>query len=132
MFILLVVDTYLVLGLAWLATLGPHILDYNALTFKFYVHGKFITLNREKSELLAPTQSHHISRINATRIISELFTMSLQLPYFAHDYALKSPNTGDPYFATHKDVMAIPQCLPLRSDKDILDTRCYFGMFPIM
>ena len=47
MFSLPIAGADLVLGVAWLATLGPHILDYNALTFKFYVHGKFITLNGE-------------------------------------------------------------------------------------
>jgi len=131
-FLLPVAGTDLVLGVAWLATLSPHILDYNALTFKFYDHGKFITLNGEKSKLPAPIQFHHITRITATNVVSKFFTMPLQLPYFSHDYALQSPAPEDPYLATFTDVIAIPRRLALRSDKDIMDTRCYFGMFPIM
>jgi hypothetical protein len=34
----------LILGTAWLATLGPHVADYSALTLKFFHKGKFITL----------------------------------------------------------------------------------------
>lgn len=34
----------LVLGTSWLATLGPHVSDYSALTIKFYYNGKFVTL----------------------------------------------------------------------------------------
>jgi len=49
--------------------------------------------------------------------------MPLQLPYFAHDYALKSPEAGDPYFATYKDVMTIPSHLPLRSDPYLCSLR---------
>lgn len=35
----------LVLGTAWLATLGPHVADYAGLCIKFYHEGKFITLH---------------------------------------------------------------------------------------
>ncbi|MCI14272.1 hypothetical protein A2U01_0035401, partial [Trifolium medium] len=32
-----------ILGSTWLATLGPHVADYAALTLKFFYQGKFIT-----------------------------------------------------------------------------------------
>nr|GEY55683.1 hypothetical protein [Tanacetum cinerariifolium] len=34
----------IILGAAWLATLGPHIVDYSSATIKFYFDDKFITL----------------------------------------------------------------------------------------
>ncbi|GAU44890.1 hypothetical protein TSUD_400530 [Trifolium subterraneum] len=50
-YLLPVAGADLILGLSWLATLGPHIADYAALTLKFYQNGKFITL-RELAILL--------------------------------------------------------------------------------
>ena len=39
-----VIGADLVLGAAWLATLGSHIANYETMTFKFCLKGKFITL----------------------------------------------------------------------------------------
>ena len=47
-YLLRVSSANLVLGDAWFAMLGPHGLDYNALTLKFYLDGNFITLNGDK------------------------------------------------------------------------------------
>ena len=65
----------LVLGAAWLATLGPHISDYSALSLKFYVDGKFITLHGDQAKLPRQAQFHHIRRMNTTHVIVEVFTL---------------------------------------------------------
>nr|KYP37665.1 Transposon Ty3-I Gag-Pol polyprotein [Cajanus cajan] len=61
----------LVLGASWLATLGPHISDYSALTLKFYLNGEFITLHGDNSKLPTPAQFHHIRRMSHTHAIAE-------------------------------------------------------------
>lgn len=50
-YLLPVTGADLVLGAPWLATLGPHIADYSALTLKFYLGDSFVLFLR------APTQS---------------------------------------------------------------------------
>ncbi|MCI01995.1 hypothetical protein A2U01_0023027, partial [Trifolium medium] len=65
----------LILGSSWLATLGPHVADYSALSLKFFVLGKFITLQGQKSMTPGSAQLHHIARLRHTQAISELFTM---------------------------------------------------------
>ena len=41
----------LVLGAAWLATIGPDLSDYSTLTLKFYLGNQFITLHGERPSL---------------------------------------------------------------------------------
>jgi len=53
----------LVLGAAWLATLGPHVSDYSALTLKFYLEGEFITLHGERPNLPMQATFHHLRRL---------------------------------------------------------------------
>lgn len=43
-YLLSVAGADLVLGTTWLATLGPHVADYAALSLKFFHEGKFVTL----------------------------------------------------------------------------------------
>jgi len=43
-YLLLVSGADVVLGAPWLATLGPHVSYYSALTLKFYLEDEFITL----------------------------------------------------------------------------------------
>lgn len=43
-YLLHVVGTDVILGSNWLATLGPHVADYATLSLKFFLVGKFITL----------------------------------------------------------------------------------------
>lgn len=43
-YLLPVVGADLILGAAWLATLGPHLADYEFPSLKFYQDGKFVTL----------------------------------------------------------------------------------------
>ena len=42
-YLLPVAGANLILGTKWLATLGPHVVDYADMTIKFIHHGKFVT-----------------------------------------------------------------------------------------
>jgi len=65
----------LVLGAAWLATLGPHIADYSTRTLKFYSDNKFVTLQGEHPQLPSHAEFHQLRRIHNTHAIEQLFTM---------------------------------------------------------
>jgi len=53
-YLLPISGAYLVLKPYWLATLGSHIIDYSALTLKFLMNEKFITLQGNKPKLPTP------------------------------------------------------------------------------
>ncbi|MCI17006.1 hypothetical protein A2U01_0038153, partial [Trifolium medium] len=55
-----------ILGSTWLATLGPHVADYAALTLKFFQNGQFITLQGERAVEASPAQLHHFRRLQNT------------------------------------------------------------------
>lgn len=44
-YVLPVTGSDIILGAAWLLTLGPHIVDYSTSTIKFYLGNEFITLH---------------------------------------------------------------------------------------
>ena len=106
----------LVLGVAWLATLGPHVSDYSALSLKFYLNGKFITLHGDKPRLPDQAQFNHIRRMHKTHAISEVFTMQLETPYCVDDEWLQIPDNVKPNLAlllhSYKDVFSVLQGLP--------------------
>lgn len=123
MFLLPVVGTDLVLGVAWLATLSPHILDYNALTFKFYVNGKYITLHGQKSKLPTPTQFNHIRRMNCTHLFQKILPCTYNCLIMLMIKACKIQRQIWLCYYTYKDVVAIPQCLPPRIGTYVMDTN---------
>jgi hypothetical protein len=53
-----------ILGSTWLATLGPHVADYAALTLKFFQHGQVITLHGETNLEPSPAQFHQLRRLH--------------------------------------------------------------------
>jgi hypothetical protein len=65
----------LILGTAWLATLGPHVADYLALTLKFFHKGKFITLQGDPNIGPDQAQLHQLRRMQNTRSIDEVFSV---------------------------------------------------------
>ena len=65
----------LVLGAAWLATIGLHLSDYSTLTLKFYLGNQFITLHGERPSLPQQAQFNHMRRMQHTHAIAELFTL---------------------------------------------------------
>nr|KYP33504.1 hypothetical protein KK1_045645 [Cajanus cajan] len=73
----------LVLGAAWLATLGPHISYYSNLTLKFYLGNQFVTLHGKQPTLPLQAQYNHMRRMNHTHAIVELFTLQFQQVVFS-------------------------------------------------
>jgi hypothetical protein len=53
-----------ILGSTWLATLGPHVADYAALTLKFFQQGRFITLQGETNFGPSLAQFHQLRRLH--------------------------------------------------------------------
>ncbi|KAI5443720.1 hypothetical protein KIW84_012394 [Lathyrus oleraceus] len=74
-YLLPVVGADLILGTAWLATLGPHVADYSALTLKLFHKGNFITLQGDTSMVPRQAQLHQLKRMQNTKSIDELFTV---------------------------------------------------------
>lgn len=70
----------MVLGASWLATLGPHIAYYSALTLKFYWGNAFVTLHGDKPTLPTSAQFHHIKRLCKANAIAEFYTHQAQKP----------------------------------------------------
>lgn len=73
--VLPVTGTDIVLGATWLATLGPHIVDYRAGSIKFYNQDHFVTLCGDKRAQAQEAEFNHLKRITATDSIAELFTV---------------------------------------------------------
>ncbi|GKF10021.1 ty3-gypsy retrotransposon protein, partial [Tanacetum coccineum] len=65
----------IILGVAWLSTLGSHISNYRTSNIKFYTGNQFITLVGDPSS--APTEAHfhHFRRLTATDAIAEAYTI---------------------------------------------------------
>lgn len=93
-FLLSISNADLVLGSTWLATLGPHIVDYDFLCLKFYYQDQFITLRGDKPTQPLPSHFHHLRRMNNTKSIDEFFALQV-LP---HD------NSQDPPIAFPLDM----------------------------
>nr|KYP63732.1 Transposon Ty3-G Gag-Pol polyprotein [Cajanus cajan] len=89
----------LVLGASWLATLGPHVSDYSALTLKFYLGSDFVTLKGEKATLPTQAQFHHIRRLCNTHAIAEFFSIQFQSLDVPQDVGLELPDHIHPDLA---------------------------------
>ncbi|KAJ1411038.1 Aspartic peptidase domain superfamily [Sesbania bispinosa] len=115
-YLLPVAGADLILGAAWLSTLGPHVADYSALQFKFMLNGKFITLQGDRPALPQNAQFHHIRRFHHTDAIAECFTVQLQTPDSVEDEFSEFPKDLDPELAmlvhTYRKVFNKPTGLP--------------------
>lgn len=65
--------------------------DYAALSLKFYVDGKFTTIQGEQSHTPAQAQLHHIRRLYQTKAIAEFFAIQLVQHNQPNDSLLKLP-----------------------------------------
>ncbi|WVZ06506.1 hypothetical protein V8G54_019852 [Vigna mungo] len=106
----------LVLGAAWLATLGPHISDYSTLTLKFYLSNQFVTLHGEQTTLPMQAQFHHLKQMTHTHAIAELFTLQFhQLHYPPEQQLQLHPDTDSELvllWNNYKVVFSVPSGLP--------------------
>lgn len=67
-----------IIGAAWLATLGAHIMDYRSLTLQFFCEGRFVTLCGEKENCPQYTTVHQLHRLSSVKSIAECYQMSIE------------------------------------------------------
>nr|XP_027186266.1 uncharacterized protein LOC101496407 [Cicer arietinum] len=112
----------IILGSTWLATLGPHVADYAALTLKFFRQGKFITLQGETNMEPSPAQLHQFRRLHYTDAIEECFAVQLIKKELPEDILSELPSAIDPEIAmllhTYADVFKVPSTLPPPREHD--------------
>ena len=111
-----------ILGSTWLATLGPHVADYAALTLKFFQNGHFITLQGEGTMEPSPAQFHHFRRLHNTDAIEECFAIQWLQNEVPGDTLLELPTDMDPEIAillhTYAQVFKVPSSLPPPREQD--------------
>jgi len=115
-FLLPVVGADIILGSSWLATLGPHVADYAALTLKFFNKGKFMALQGERGTPPKLAQFNHYRMMRNTDAIADSFTVQL-FQFHTEDDALKYlPQHIAPEIAlllhTYSSVFQTPTSLP--------------------
>jgi hypothetical protein len=111
-----------ILGSTWLATLGPHVADYAALTLKFFQNGQFITLQGEGNVEASPAQLHHFRRLQHKNAIEECFVIQWLKTDVPEDVLAELPTNIDPELAillhTYASVFRIPTLLPPQREQD--------------
>lgn len=115
-YLLLITGADLVLGAPWLATLGPHIADYNALFLKIYLGNQFVTLYGIKPKLPQPAQFHHIRRMHHTQAIIESYAVEFHTLFSLQQTMLVSQSALPPdlhsLLQQFQDVFQTPAALP--------------------
>ncbi|MCH79797.1 Ty3/gypsy retrotransposon protein, partial [Trifolium medium] len=115
-YLLPVAGADLILGSSWLATLGPHIADYAALTLQFYQNGQFIKLQGDRKNTPLQAQFHQLKRMHHTNAIDECFTIQMIPPIVPHDILSGLPVDMEPELAillhTYQKVFQTPSGLP--------------------
>ncbi|CAJ2652754.1 unnamed protein product [Trifolium pratense] len=115
-FLLPVAGADVILGASWLATLGPHVADYASLTLKFFINGKFVTLQGEATPRPAAAQFHHFKRLHYTDAIAECFTIQWLKSHTDEDIFRDLPTNIEPEIAillhTYKELFKTPNTLP--------------------
>ena len=75
-YLLRIAGAEITLGAAWLATLGPHIVDYRALSFQFYHENQFITLHGGRDSGPQPASMHQPYPLCTTKAIAECYQVT--------------------------------------------------------
>lgn len=63
-YLLPIVGANVILGAPWLASLGPHVADYATFMLKFYLDGKFVTLQCEVGNKPSVAQLNLFKRLH--------------------------------------------------------------------
>ncbi|MCH85650.1 enzymatic polyprotein, partial [Trifolium medium] len=115
-YLLPVAGADLILGTAWLATLGPHVADYSALTLKFFHKGQFITLQGDTNIVPGQAQFHQLKRMQNTKSIDEIFTVERVQPASEEDIWGEIPADMPPEIAmilyNYRNIFTSPNGLP--------------------
>lgn len=81
-YLLPVMGADVILGTSWLATLGPHIADYQNLSIQFVLENQLVTLQGEHTMKPHSTSVHQLHRLCSTKSIDCCYTLSItELPF---------------------------------------------------
>lgn len=115
-YLLPVAGADVILGAPWLASLGPHVADYATSMLKFYLDGKFVTLQGEIGNKPVMAQLHIFKRLNQMNAISELFTIQKIDPVVIEDNWDGRTVDLDPEMSTllhtYREIFQIPKGRP--------------------
>lgn len=113
-FLLPITGSELVLGVAWLATIGSHVADYSTATIKLYLNNRFVTLQGEHPVGPKLAQFNHLKRMKSTDAISELFTLHFQSVVDHSSLTLPADTPSDLALLLndYKQVFDVPRGLP--------------------
>lgn len=78
----------LILGSSWLATLGPHIVDYHNSYIQFVVDNQLITLQGDRNLKPHLTTVHQLNRLCSTNSIDACYTLSMSTNS-SHDHSVE-------------------------------------------
>ncbi|MCH84440.1 hypothetical protein A2U01_0005272, partial [Trifolium medium] len=101
---------------------GPHVADYGALTLKFFYNGAFVTLQGQHPVSPGPAQLHHLTRLQHTQAISEVFTLCCFSLAKEENYQLDIPTDMPSDLATlllqYSHIFEAPTSLPPKRNHD--------------
>lgn len=99
-----------------MASLGPHVGDYAEAKLKFYLNGKFITLQGDIDNKPERAQLHHLRRMHHTGSVAQMFTLQQVDTVTTEDHWSDFPKNVDPEMATLlytcREIFQVPQGLP--------------------
>ncbi|XP_042488048.1 uncharacterized protein LOC122068247 [Macadamia integrifolia] len=115
-FILPLFGADMVLGVQWLAQLGPMLFDYSKMTLEFHDEGRRVTLVGDASQGPMELQYHNVRRVLNTGAVAALYQLELQ--------AMEQDRDGDSnmeiksLLRTYERVFAKPPGLPPSRPQD--------------
>lgn len=66
------------MGVAWLAIIGAHVMDYRILSLQFFLVVKFVALCGEKNQGPQSTSVNQLLRLNLVKSIAECYQMIIE------------------------------------------------------
>lgn len=113
MYVLPIAGVDVVIGAAWLETLGPHVADYNKSTVKFLYNDQFITLQGYRGTLVDQASCHHLFRLQQTGALGACFLLEAMTPTVTIEGVAKDlPEDLMQVLLQHRGVFDKPVGLP--------------------
>lgn len=88
MYVFPIAGAELIMGSTWLATLGPHMVDYKARSIQFHTDMKFIKLQGDITEAPQQTSFNQLQRLYYTKYIDESYTIIEMEPIALTDHSM--------------------------------------------
>ncbi|GMI84821.1 hypothetical protein HRI_002151400 [Hibiscus trionum] len=108
--------TEMVLGVAWMATLGPITMDFSTRQFQFRQGSQVHCWIGESPDSIQQVQLHSLRRLSSTHAMAECFYLHLQVDSAVEDEYVSQDLSA--VLEEYADVFAPPQDLPPPRDND--------------